>query len=60
VELENAIKTAVEMTSRDDTLIIVTSDHAHAMVYNGYAKRGNDILGFANKEKAPAYETVIF
>lgn len=59
VELENAIKTAVEMTSRDDTLIIVTSDHAHAMVYNGYAKRGNDILGFANKAKAPAYETVV-
>lgn len=58
VEFENAVKTAVEMTSRDDTLIIVTSDHGHAMVYSGYAKRGNDILGVITKPKVPTYETV--
>lgn len=58
VEFENAIKTAVEMTSSNDTLIIVTSDHGHSMVYNGYSKRGNDILGLANKVEKTLYETV--
>lgn len=60
VEFERAIKKAVEMTNSDDTLIIVTSDHAHAMIYNGYSKRGNDILGFANNPKQPAYETLVY
>lgn len=58
VEFENAIRAAVEMTSNEETLIIVTSDHAHSMVYNGYAKRGNDIFGIPNKGEAHAYETV--
>ena len=60
VEFERAIKKAVEMTNSEETLIIVTSDHAHAMIYNGYSKRGNDILGFANKAKQPAYETLVY
>lgn len=60
VEFERSIKKAVEMTNSDDTLIIVTSDHSHAMIYNGYSKRGNDILGFANKAEQPAYETLVY
>lgn len=44
VEFENAIEEAVKM-SGEDTLIIVTSDHGHSMVFNGHAERGNDILG---------------
>jgi alkaline phosphatase len=59
VEFEKAVKKAVEMTG-EDTLIIVTSDHAHAMVYNGYGKRGNDILGFGNKQNSTAYETLVY
>jgi alkaline phosphatase len=58
VEFEKAVKTAVDMTSCIDTLIIVTSDHGHSMIYNGYSKRGNDILGLANKENGKLYETV--
>lgn len=45
VMLSNAVKRAVEMTSRDDTLIVVTSDHSHTMTLNGYPHRGSDILG---------------
>lgn len=45
VEFSEAIKKAVEMTSRNDTLIVVTSDHAHTMSVAGYPDRGNPILG---------------
>ncbi|MBL8908410.1 MAG: alkaline phosphatase [Rhizobiales bacterium] len=44
---DQAVKTALEKTKREDTLIIVTADHSHAMTINGYPKRGNPILGVA-------------
>jgi alkaline phosphatase len=40
-----AIKTALDATSRDDTLIIVTADHSHTFTMAGYAKRDTPILG---------------
>jgi len=40
-----AVKIADEMTSDEDTLIIVTADHEHAISFNGYCGRGSDILG---------------
>jgi len=42
---EQAITTAVEMTSEEDTLLIVTADHSHTMTISGYPERGNGILG---------------
>ena len=45
IELSNAVRTASEMTSADDTLILVTADHAHTMHFAGYPVRGNPILG---------------
>lgn len=35
------------MTVDDDTLIVVTSDHAHTMSFAGYALRGNKVNGVA-------------
>ncbi|XP_067004834.2 membrane-bound alkaline phosphatase [Anabrus simplex] len=45
LEMAKAVKKAVELTSNEDTLIVVTADHAHTMSYGGYPTRGNDILG---------------
>lgn len=48
VQFSNTIKRAVELTQRDDTLIIVTADHAHTMSISGYPDRGNPINGLNN------------
>ena len=43
--MDEAVRVAMEMTSSDDTLVIVTADHSHSFVTSGYPSRGNDILG---------------
>jgi alkaline phosphatase len=43
--MSRAVRAAAEMTSADDTLIIVTADHSHTLSFVGYPKRGNPILG---------------
>ena len=45
VALNEAVKTAVEMTSEEDTLIVVSADHSHVFTIAGYPTRGNPILG---------------
>lgn len=45
LEFDEAVSTAVNMTNPEETLIIVTADHSHSVVINGYPKRGNHILG---------------
>ncbi|CAB3230331.1 unnamed protein product [Arctia plantaginis] len=56
VQLSEAVKRAAGLLSQDDTLIVVTADHAHVMSINGYSNRGHDILGISRNtdtNKAP-------
>lgn len=62
VMLSKAVKRAMELTSRDDTLIVVTSDHSHTMTLNGYPYRGSDIFGHtvtSSVDKLP-YSTISY
>ncbi|XP_060798207.1 alkaline phosphatase, tissue-nonspecific isozyme [Neoarius graeffei] len=45
VALDNAVARALELTSEEETLTIVTADHSHSLSFNGYPFRGNSILG---------------
>jgi alkaline phosphatase len=45
IEFAHAVQTAVDMTSANDTLILVTADHSHTLTFAGYPARGNPILG---------------
>ncbi len=45
VAFSDAIAKAIEMVNLNDTLILVTADHAHTMTMSGYAQKGNPILG---------------
>ncbi|WP_129793029.1 alkaline phosphatase [Sphingosinicella sp. CPCC 101087] len=53
VALDAAVRTALEMTRREDTLILVTADHSHVFTISGYPERGNPILGLAGAGGAP-------
>jgi len=44
IAMSRAVKVADEMTSAEDTLIIVTADHSHTLNFVGYPVRGNPIL----------------
>ncbi|XP_023294232.2 membrane-bound alkaline phosphatase [Lucilia cuprina] len=48
-EFARAIELARNLTSEEDTLIVVTSDHAHTMTINGYPNRHQNIFGLAPK-----------
>ncbi|MBJ6980016.1 alkaline phosphatase [Luteimonas sp. MC1782] len=43
--MSRAVQAAAELTSDEDTLIVVTADHSHVLNFVGYPRRGNPILG---------------
>lgn len=45
LDLDEAVAVAAEMTSAEDTLVVVTADHGHTLTLVGYPVRGNPILG---------------
>ena len=49
VAFNDAIRKALELTNAEDTLIIVTADHEHAITFNGYCGRGSAITGLCMK-----------
>ncbi|KAG6453207.1 hypothetical protein O3G_MSEX008029 [Manduca sexta] len=48
IEMSKAVARAAELLDEEDSLIVVTADHAHVMSLNGYSPRGQDILGINN------------
>jgi alkaline phosphatase len=45
IAMSQAVQAAIDATSTEDTLIIVTADHSHTLNFVGYPVRGNPILG---------------
>lgn len=52
IAMDEAVRVASEMTSVDDTLILVTADHSHPLTFAGYPTRGNPILGLVHGNDA--------
>jgi alkaline phosphatase len=65
IAMSDAVRVAMEKTSAEDTLIVVTADHSHTLTISGYPKRGNPILGkvvgvnwYAEGEDAPGLDAM--
>uniref|UniRef100_A0A1I8PM54 alkaline phosphatase n=1 Tax=Stomoxys calcitrans TaxID=35570 RepID=A0A1I8PM54_STOCA len=50
-EFSQAIALARAMTSEEDTLIVVTSDHSHTFSVAGYQDRGSDIFSLSTSDE---------
>ena len=49
VAMDKAIDVALGLVDTEETLVMVTSDHAHTFKMAGYSARGNPILGKLKK-----------
>lgn len=49
IEFSDAVRAAMQKTSPEETLIIVTADHSHVFTIGGYPTRGNPIMGLVRE-----------
>lgn len=49
IALSDAVRSAIRKINLDETLVIVTADHSHSFVIQGYPARGNNILGLVRE-----------
>ncbi|XP_076249978.1 alkaline phosphatase, tissue-nonspecific isozyme-like isoform X1 [Rhynchophorus ferrugineus] len=50
VAFSDAVEAALNITNEENTLIIVTSDHSHSMVFTGYPDRNQGVLNYTLSE----------
>lgn len=48
VEFDHAITKAAELTSKLDTMTVVTADHSHVFSFGGNSPRGNPVMGMVS------------
>ncbi|XP_003784907.1 intestinal-type alkaline phosphatase [Otolemur garnettii] len=62
VMFDSAIEKAVQLTSEQDTLILVTADHSHVFSFGGYTLRGSSIFGVApsKAQDSKAYTSILY
>lgn len=58
IALSEAVRIAMEKTSANDTLLMVTADHSHVFTIAGYPTRGNPILGLVKSNDANGQPSV--
>ena len=44
VAMSDAVQRVLDLTSEEDTLLVVTADHSHAFTLQGYARSDTNIL----------------
>jgi len=59
LQLDAAVTKALELVNLDETLIIVTADHSHAMTINGYPDRGEGVFDLAGHGSDGLYYSTI-
>ncbi|KAG1656869.1 Procollagen-lysine,2-oxoglutarate 5-dioxygenase 3 [Nymphon striatum] len=62
ISLTKAVQAALDRVNTDETLIVVTADHAHSVKITGSQNRGTNILGIAENSVADGlpYTTILY
>ncbi|KAG1667590.1 Alkaline phosphatase, tissue-nonspecific isozyme [Nymphon striatum] len=61
-QFDKAVQAALDRVNTDETLIVVTADHAHSVKITGSQNRGKNILGIAENSVADGlpYTTILY